>query len=323
MELDDGVTASAGEPAPAPAPVARRPRTALRIALVLVAIAIVAGAAFVAVGQFSRTSSARSDLDRAIEKLSAAEPAILQVDNAVRSEITSSVVPAATDAVAAARTATAQLDEALALLDKAAPGLGNGDAQLASAVRQAVTTRKSMLTEAGTVLAADVRAGAVVDAAHDAWTLAAEAGTLTVNAAAEYNKHTKAGVEASTKLSNEATAKLTSARSMLETVSAGFAEADMSPYTSYIDARLKLLDSSRKIDSTWLAGKVADANTLLDAYNAEEKKVVAQATALTTTPAGALADAYGVLTKDAISRYFNARDAARAADELVKAAAAK
>ncbi len=314
MELDDGVTAP-------DAP--RKPRRALRIALWVLAIAIVAVAAFVGVGQLSRTSSARGNLDNAIEKLSAAEPGVLQIDNAMRSEITSALVPAATDALAASEGVSDDLNDALSYLDEAASGLTDSDAVLATAVRDAVLARKSMLAEADIVLKADARAGLVLDAAREAWTLAAEAGTLTVNAAAEYNKHTKAGVEASTKASNEATAKLKAARSLLDTVTAGFPEADMAPFTSYIDARLTLLDSSRKIDSTWLSGKVEDANKLLDAYNAEEKKVVAQATALTTTPAGALADAYEALTKDAIARYFDARDAARAADEQLKAAAAQ
>ncbi|TDB38021.1 MAG: hypothetical protein D9V44_08235 [Actinobacteria bacterium] len=317
MEIDDGVTAPGASVQP------RKPRKALRVALVLVAVTVVGAAALIGVGRLSSASSARGDLDSAIEKLSAAEPGVLQVDNAVRSEITSALVPASTEALDVSAAASSDLNDALAYLDEAVSGLSNGDAVLAAAVRDAVLARKSMLSEADSVLKVDMRAGAVLDAARDAWTLAAEAGTLTVNAATEYNKHTKAGVEASTKASNEATAKLKAARSLLDTVTAGFPEADMSPFTSYIDARLKLLDSSRKIDATWLSGKVEDANKLLDAYNAEEKKVVAQATALTTTPAGALAAAYETLTKDAIARYFEARDAARAADDRVKAAAAQ
>ena len=300
----------------------RKPSKALKITLILVAVAVlVAGGVFGAL-ELSSMSSARDGLDRAIEKLSAVEPVVLQVDNAVRSEVTSAVVPAAEDGLVAAEKAISDLDEALAQLDEAQPGLSDSDAPLAAAVRDAVVARKAMLVEAQTVLAADALAGAVVDPAHEAWDLAGEAATLTVNAAAEYNKHTKAGVEGSTKLSNEATAKLKAARSLLETVTAGFPEADMAPHVSYIDARLKLLDSSRKIDSTWLANKIEDANKLLDAYNAEEQKVVNQAKALTATPAGAIADAYELLTKDAITRYFKARDEARTADEAVKAAAA-
>lgn len=315
MELDDGVTAEATAEAP------RKPRKALRIVAVLLAVALVATGGVLVAGQFNRTNRARNDLNAAIERLSAVEPAVLQVDNAVRSEIASSVVPAATDAMTAAEGASKRLDEAVVLLDKAAPGLSNGDATLAAAVRAAVTARQTMLKESLLVLGVDVRAGGVLDSAHSAWTLASEAGTLTVNAAAEYNKHTKAGVEASTKFSNQATEKLKAARSLLETVTAGFPEAKMDPYTTYISARLKLLDSSRKIDATWLAGKVEDANKLLDAYNAEEAKVVSQAKALKTTPAGELANAYETLTKDAITRYFEARDAARVADDRVKAAA--
>lgn len=301
----------------------RKPNRALKITLVLLAMAILVAAGVFGALELSHMNSARGSLDLAIEKLSAAEPVVLQIDNAVRSEVTSAVVPAAIDGLAAAEKTIGDLDDALAQLDEAQPGLSDADETVAAAVRDAVIARKAMLAEAQVVLAADSRAGTVVDPAHQAWTLAGEAATLTVNAAAEYNKHTKAGVEGSTKLSNEATAKLKSARSLLETVTAGFPEAEMAPYVSYIDARLKLLDSSRKIDATWLANKIVDANKLLDAYNAEEQKVVNQAKALTTTPAGAIADAYELLTKDAITRYFKARDEARVADEAVKAAAAR
>lgn len=314
MELDTDVI----EPKPA-----RKPKKTLRTVIIVLALIAFVAVGAIAARELSKTSNARGKLNSAIEKLSAAEPAVLQVDNAVRSEVTSEVVPAAQEAMTAADEATAELEEALELLADADAGLSDADVALASAVRDATEARLAMMAEAKTVLEADTRAGSVVDAAHQAWDLAAEAATLTINAAAEYNKHTKAGVQASTKLSNDATAKLTSARSLLETVTAGFAEADMAPFISYIDARMKLLDSSRKIDSTWLADKIEDANKLLDAYNAEEKKVVAQAQALKTTPAGAIADAYEALTKDSIERYFTARDEARAADEAVKAAAAQ
>ncbi|PKQ20737.1 MAG: hypothetical protein CVT66_03265 [Actinobacteria bacterium HGW-Actinobacteria-6] len=313
MERNDDVTEVAQT---------RKPNKALRIVIVLLTVIILAGAGVLGARELSRMNSARGSLDLAIEKLSAAEPVVLQVDNAVRSEVASAVVPAAEDGLIAAEKAIGDLNEALAQLDVAQSGLSDSDATLAAAVREAIVARIAMLTEAKVVLAADSRAGTVVDPAHQAWALAGEAATLTVNAAAEYNKHTKAGVEGSTKLSNQATVKLKLARSLLETVTAGFPEADMAPYVSYIDGRLKLLDSSRKIDSQWLANKIEDANKLLDAYNAEEQKVVDQAKALTSTPAGTIADAYELLTKDAITRYFKARDEARSADEAVKAAAA-
>jgi len=289
------------------------------VGLVALALAVIAGGVF-GYRALDHTRVARGHVTEAARLLSEAEPSVIAADAAVRSEITTTLADTASAALQSADAASGLLADAADELDRAGDDLAAADRPLATALAESIGARRTMMREASVILKADNRAATVLESARTAWTLAAEAETLTVDAVAQYNKHTKAGVEQSTVLSKQAATKLGTARSLLETVSAGFPEADMAPFIGYLDARLKLITQSQKIDSTWLAGKVADANKLLDAYNAEEEKVVKQAGALTGTPVSALAAAYDALTKDGIGRYFAARDAAREADASVKTA---
>ncbi len=315
MADDDDVAATGTEPRPATRPWRR-------IGIAVLIIAVVAGGIF-GYRALDRTRVARRHVSEAARLLSEAEPSVIAVDAAVRSEITTALIGTARDALDSADTGMKLLTRAEDELKLASGTLPEEDLPLAAALAESIESRRTMMREAGEILKADERAANVIEPARSAWTLAAEAETITVDAVAQYNKHTKAGVEKSTSLSKQAATKLSSARSLLETVSAGFPEADMAPFISYIHTRLKLITRSQKIDSTWLAGKVADANKLLDAYNAEEAKVVKQAGALPGTPVSVLAEAYDALTKDGITRYFKARDAARQADVDVKAATAQ
>jgi len=289
-------------------------------AITILVLALVAGGVL-GYQALDRTRVARRHVSEAARLLSEAESSVIAVDAAVRSEITTALVTTAPEAIESAATVTRLLTQASGELDAAEGDVPESDAPLAAALAESIEARLTMMREAAEILKADERAANVIEPARTAWALAAEAETLTVNAVAQYNKHTKAGVEQSTALSKQAATKLTTAGSLLETVSVGFPEADMAPFVSYVDARLKLIAQSQKIDSTWLAGKVVDANRLLDAYNAEEEKVVKQAGALPGTPVSILATAYETLTQDGTRRYFEARDAARDADVKVKAAA--
>ncbi|KAF0209492.1 MAG: hypothetical protein Q8S43_04850 [Actinomycetota bacterium] len=291
-----------------------------RLGIGLVVITLVAGGAFGYIA-LDRTRVARRHIDEAARLLSEAEPSVIAVDAAVRSEITTALVVTAAKARISASDAHLLLTRAREELDLAGPALAEADRPLAVALRTSVDARATMMTEGAVILQVDERAAAVLEQARTAWILASGAETLTVDAVAQYNKHTKAGVEQSTVLSKQAAMTYTTARSLLEPVTARMPEADMTPFRAYLDARLKLIVQSQAIDATWLAGKVADANMLLDAYNADEAKVVKLAEALPGTPVSALATVYDELTKAGMGRYFEARDAARGADLLVKAAA--
>lgn len=290
-----------------------------KVLVVIVVVALVGALGYLALRALDRPRAAKAQLANAAAMLSQAEPDVLAIDSAVRSEVTSALADAATEAYDTIDPTEATLTEALGVIADARADLADEDVALADALESAITSRMDMLDEAKIILATDKRAATVVGPAAEAWQLVADAEKLSDSAVAQYNKHTKAGVSQSTSLTVEAETKLTAGRSALGTVTADFAEADMSPFVAYIDGKLKLLASSKKIDATWLAGKVEDANKLLDAYNAEEKKVIALADKLPESPTAVVAAAYEALTSEAITRYFDARDAARTADAAIKA----
>ncbi|MHB8706658.1 MAG: hypothetical protein ACYC77_09100 [Coriobacteriia bacterium] len=297
----------------------KRSRRGWWMLAVLVIVTALAVGGYLALQAINRPRDARAKLAEASALLSQAEPGLLAIDGAVRSEVTSALAEGATEALEEIDPTKSTLSDALAEIAAARENLAEEDVQLADALQEAIDSRLDMLDRARPILETDLRASAVVDPAREAWQLVADAEKLADDAVAQYNKHTKAGVQESTKLTTSAETKLTAARSGLATVSAGFSEADMTPFVSYIDAKLKLLASSRKIDSTWLAGKIEDANNLLDAYNAEEKKVIALAAKMPESPTAVVAGAYETLTATTIKDYFAARDAARAADAKVTA----
>ncbi|MCE5202648.1 MAG: hypothetical protein LLG24_00270 [Actinomycetia bacterium] len=307
MADDDDVTATPG-----------RGRAARSVLVLLVALAVGA-AAYAAVRALDRPRAARARLSQASAMLSEAEPDVLAIDNAVRSEVTSALADSAKAALGKIDPATQALTRALEEVEATRPDLSKDDVELADALEDAIRQRLAMLDHARPILETDRRAARAVGPAAEAWRLVSEAETLSDSAVASYNKHTKASVSQSTSLTAQAEAKLASAKSALATVTAEFPEADMAPFVSYVDAKLKLLARSKKIDATWLAGKIEDANKLLDAYNAEEKKVVAMAKALPGSPTEVLSKAYEKLTAADIAAYFDAREAARSADARIKA----
>lgn len=290
------------------------------ILVVLLVFVLLAGG-FFGYRALDRTRTARRHVDEAARLLSEAEPSVIAVDAAVRSEITTALIATAAEARTSASDALSLLTQAREELALAGAALAEADRPLAAALSESVRARSTMMNEGMAILQVDERAAAVLEPARTAWVLAAGAETLTVDAVAQYNKHTKEGVEQSTVLTKQAASAYSTARSLLEPLKTDMPEADMTPFLGYLDARLKLIVQSQKIDAAWLAGKVADANTLLDAYNAEEEKVVKLAEALPGTPVSTLSAAYDRLTKAGMGRYFEARDAAREADALVKAAA--
>jgi hypothetical protein len=110
---------------------------------------------------------------------------------------------------------------------------------------------------------------------------------------------------------------LREARSLLATATAAFPEADFTPFTAYVDAKIGLIAESRSIDSLWLAGKIEESNRRLEAYNRRDAEIVAMAKALPASIRDPIVAAYEAATKQATERYFAARERARAADQRV------
>lgn len=296
----------------------RRGRRSLVWALALVAVLAAAVAAYFGLSALGRARAAQADFDAAVELMDAAEDDLVTVDDAVQAEITSELATRAAEALPLAAEVRADAIAAISLIDGALAELPSDSAPLAEALKESAHGRSEMMDEAPTILEAEGKAARALAPADAAVEQIKAAEDLTAKAVAEFNKHTKAGVQASTTYSNEAEAKLKTARSLLETATAAFPEADFSAFTAYIDAKLALVADSRAIDSLWLAGKIEDSNKKLDAYNKKDAETVAMAEALPDSVRDPIADAYDALTAAATERYFAARERARAADERVK-----
>ena len=294
-----------------PAPRSGLVRTIALAALIIV-LAVVAGLAY---RHLDARRQAQARFDATARLLADADEPILRIDTVVRSEVSSATAAAANDALADAEAADATLVEAAAQLESLPERLSEADRAYAEAFAEAVATRRQLLADTKPVLEMDRRAAGVIEPAREAWELVAQAEKLSDQAIAEFNKHTKAGVQKSTALSNQAEGLLKTAQSLLATVTAGMPEADMAPFVSYTSGKLGLLDRSKKIDATWLSGKIADANKLLDSYNAEEKRLAQLAKTLAESPTAVIVEAYKDLTEEPTERYFTARDAVRAADQ--------
>jgi hypothetical protein len=189
---------------------------------------------------------------------------------------------------------------------------------MAEALKESATARSEMMAEAPSILEVGSKAARALGPADAAVADIKAAEDLTARAVAEFNKHTKPGVQQSTTYSKQAEAKLQSARSLLATATAAFPEADYSAFVAYVDAKLSLVADSKAIDSLWLAGKVEESNKKLDAYNKKDAETVAMARALPESVRDPIADAYDRLTTEATARYFAARERARSADEMFK-----
>jgi DNA repair exonuclease SbcCD ATPase subunit len=285
------------------------------VALVVVTLAVLAAVAYRAA---NASSAARAALADASGLLSQAEPAVLAIDQAVRSDVTTAAAETARSAIERIDAATSTLRKAQDTILRARSRLAERDFALADALEDSIEARLAMLERARPILETDVRVARALASATEAWELVARAEKRADEAVAAFNKHTKDGVTRSTKLATEADGLLAQARSLLETATAEVPEADLSPFAAYIDAKRALLAESRKIDATWLAGKVADANAMLAAYNAKEKQVAEQAKKLPGTPASVLAQAYKRIVEPDVTAYFDARERARSADTKVR-----
>lgn len=298
----------------APAPDRPRARLAATIALALLVIAL-AVAAGVAYRHIQARQQAQARFDATARLIAQADEPILRIDDVVRSEVSSATAAAAEEALEDVLAADALLVQAVAELEGLPPRISDDDLAYAGAFAEAIATRRQLLADTQPVLEMDRRASGVIEPAREAWELVAQAEKLSDQSIAEFNKHTKAGVQQSTALSNQAEGLLTTTQSLLATVTAGMPEAKMDSFISYAGGKLGLLDRSKKIDATWLSGKIADANKLLDAYNTEEKRLAELAKSLPESPTAVIVEAYKALTEEPTERYFTSRDAVRAADQ--------
>lgn len=287
-------------------------------ALVVLVVAALATGGYFAWRQYDRTRSAQAELDAAAALLDGAEADLLVVDAAVQAEISSEIATQALDALALTERVRADALAAVAILDEVDGVLRDDVRPIADALRDSAQARAEMMIEAPVILEADRKAALAMVPADKALTEIKAAEESITKAVAEFNKHTAEGVRASTANSEDAAKRLTEARSLLATATAAFPEADYTAFVEYIDAKLALIKDSKEIDSLWLAGKIEESNQKLDAYNKRDAEIVAMAKKLPESVRDPIADAYEKITADARTRYFEARERARAAGERVR-----
>lgn len=296
-----------------------RARVWLLGALALLIIAGLATGAFLVLQQSNRVKAAQARLDAAVALLDEAEDGLLLVDTAVQAEISPEIATQAAEALPVAASVRADALAAAAILEEIMPDLGEQMLPMAKALTDSANARSEMMTEAPVILEADQKAARAMVPADTALEEIKAAEDLIGKAVTEFNKHTKAGVEQSTANTKQAATHLETARSLFATATAEFAEADYSAFVAYVDAKLALVKDSQEIDALWLAGKVEESNAKLDAYNKKDAEIVEMASKLPVSVRDPIADAYERITAEARERYFEARDRARKAGEVVNA----
>ena len=265
-----------------------------------------------------RVRTARDGVESAGRLLDVVEEDVLVVDAAVQADITSEIATQSAEAIEIAGSVTERLAEAREMIEASLADLPEEDVPMAEALLESADAREEMMAEAPVILEANVKAARAIPFADRALEELKAAEELVAEAAAEFNKHTEAGVRASSAASVKAEERLNEARSLLTSATAEFPEADYAAFTGYVDAKLELVSLSKKIDQLWLDEKIEESNKQLDAYNKRDTEVVAMAKALPGSVRDPIADAYESITEEAVQRYFEARSRARGAGDRVE-----
>ncbi len=285
-----------------------------------VVLAVVAVLAAVAVGLavWFRGTKADQDLDRAVALIESADRLVVEVDEVVRSQVTSqSTVPASRAATRAAE-AAALLEKAVASIDESLPRLRRDGARRAADLREAATARLDMLAQAPSILDVTVKAASALSLARTSWEHVLAADRLSDRAVASYNKLTAEGVKRSQSLNKQAALELAAAREGFGKAEAVFPEAGFERYIAYVDLRIQLNGLSQRSDTDWLAGRLEQANVTIATYNDLDARAVAAAKELPASPEKAIADAYAAFAGPATDEYYRARAKATAADARLR-----
>jgi hypothetical protein len=318
-EIDAGSGQEETGPGPAFQPLAPdrgRPRwlTSLAVAVLLIAL----GGAGLWAGRLDSGRRAREQLAGAMTSMAGLEPFVLGVDDVVQAPPSPDLSAKARDLGTELPSVRRRVREVLVTLGTARPALAGRDAQTADALRDAARARAVMLEEAAVILPAYDLAAAPIGPTKEAWALINEAAALSDRAAALYNEHTREGVAGSTRLTKEAAARLADAADKLDVARKAWAEPDLSPLARYVRRRQALATRSLLIDETWLSGKTAEANALLDASAKEQAALNAEAVKLPKNGTEPIAKAYRREAGASIARYEEARGLAEGADKRLR-----
>lgn len=295
-----------------------RRRIALLVALVVALVAI-AGFAFFGYRTFTERLDAARKLDRATTLVQDADRTVAQIDKAVREKVEKAGVERSRGASERVDDAGKMLEQAVALIDDASPDLIDDEQERAALLRDSATARQEMLEFAPAILAANAEAGSAIPFAEEGWKNLLAADEYADRAVSEYNRLTRSGVLESQRLNRQAASRLGLARERFEAAERGFSDAPFEDYVAYTDSRIRLNRLSLQSDEAWLADRLSAANELIEDYNREDRKAVAQAKKLSSSPTAAILSAHKESTERERKAYLQARARALEADERLKA----
>lgn len=294
----------------------RRRNTWITVAVVAVVALVVFG--LLGYQAFTKRLAAARQLDEATALVEQGDIIVVQVDGVIREKVTPELAESARGAQRQVPEAATQLERAVKLIETGYSDLTEDEQRRANLLKAAANARLAMLAVAPEVLEFNVKAAESLTSARDAWDKVLAADKLSDQAVAAYNKLTKASVGDSSKLNKGAAEQLMASRSGFAEAERAFPEVPFETYVAYIDTRIRLNKLSQQSDAAWLAGQLVKANSLISSYNAEDKKAVAQAALLPTSPEAAIATAYENAVKESTDAYYLARDKATKADDKLR-----
>ncbi len=321
---DAGATASATPDSQPPRRLARLKldararRRSLIIGGSLVALTLLVLLGMVGYRMFSSQVGAAKKLDAAAVLIEEADAIVVEVDAVVRSDVTTGLAESANAAILRVPEAEWQLKDALGLIGDAKKRGRARDRQRAELLDAAATARLEMLAQGPAILTLNAKASDALPPARAGWEALIAADKTSDEAVAAYNRLNKAGVNRSSKLNKRAESELAEARRQFVTAESVFPEAGFDLYIAYIDTRISMNQLSQQSDAAWLRNETAQANEIIARYNALDQTGIAQAKGLPASPEAAIADAYEKAAQAATVAYYNARDAATAADEALR-----
>lgn len=300
---------------------AQRPRRSrvVWITLIVLGVVVLAAAGVFASRVVGGGLEAATQLDRATLLVERAGHAVVAVDEVVRTDVSPAIVARAKDVGPRVAPARIELEEALRLVDSAMPRLTDDEQRRATLLKAAAAARVEMLDAAPAILSANIKAADAMPLAIEAWASTLAAGRLADRAVGEYNKLTKPGVQAGATFNAQAEGELAHSRDLFSRAATAFPEARLERYATYLDQKAKQVALLRRAAIAWLAGRFAEANGLIVAYNAQGVTSAATIRQLPATPSVAVADAHKLLADSATATYFAARTKASTADKAFKA----
>lgn len=292
-------------------------RAVIFTAVVVVAVLVAAG--FIGTKSIARRFEGAREIDRAVTLLEDADEVVLQIDEVVRSELSTQVASSARELANKLTATRKDLRESARLIADSMDKVTDDEQERAQLLRASALARIEMLEPAEEILGANVKAALALAPSREGWTLVLAGEKLADESARAYNKLDEAGVKRSNKLAAQAEARLRSADSQFAEAATAFPEAGFDRYREFIAAKIALLELSKRSNDAWLKGDVLASNRAVRSYNAKEKEVLALVGELPETPGKAVADAYGELAGKATTLYEAARKKATEADAKLDA----